>query len=79
MTEKQAVDAGTNTIDWYERRDELKPDMVFSDHDGHLVKLERRTPGDGTRWDVLTGCDGKWFDDGATIEPGDLKEHLRNL
>ena len=61
-------------IDWYARRDELKPDMVFTDFDGDLVKLDRQTPGDGTKWNVLNGSGGRWYDEGGTIEPGDLRE-----
>lgn len=61
-------------VDWYARRHELEPDMVFTDFQGDLVMLDRRTPGDGSRWNVLTDYHGSWVDDGATIEPGDLRE-----
>lgn len=61
-------------VDWYARRHELEPDMVFRDFQGDLVMLDRRTPGDGSRWNVLTDYRGSWVDDGATIEPGDLRE-----
>jgi hypothetical protein len=61
--------------DWYERRHELEPGMVFRTQDDSLVQLDRGVPGDATRWYVLNGDgNGRWscYDD--TIEPGDLKE-----
>jgi hypothetical protein len=79
--------AQAEQIDWYARRDELAPDQVFTDFDGDLVKLDRRVPGDGTRWYVASwnpGSDrpdvdpfyrkGRWSYDDSTIEPGDLRE-----
>lgn len=66
------------TIDWYARRGELEPDMVFIDFQGARVMLDRRTPGDGTRWNVLTDYRGSWIDDGDTIEPGDLRELVQD-
>lgn len=62
-------------IDWYERRHELKPGQVFRTHDGHVVKLDRRVPGDGTRWYVADFSDGWSYFDGTT-EPSDLKEMI---
>ena len=64
-------------IDWYERRDELKPDQVFCTHDGNIVKLDRRVPGDGTKWYVLDWYNGHWSCCDSTIEPGDLADRIR--
>jgi hypothetical protein len=72
-------------VDWYERRDELECGQVFRDQDGVLVKLDRRVPGDGTRWYVASWNPGYrlsetnwapagWSYDDSQIEPGDLKE-----
>lgn len=58
---------------WYTRRDELKPDQIFSMRDGALVKLDRRVPGDGTQWYVADWCNG-WSYEDSRIEPGDLKD-----
>ena len=73
--------------DWYEHRHELRADQVFTDFQGDLVKLDRRVPGDGTRWYVaswIPGDDrphidpfyrqGRWSYYDSTIEPGDLRE-----
>ena len=62
-------------IDWYERRNELNPEQVFRCYDGSIVKLDRRVPGDGTKWYVATWYDG-WSYYDSTIEPGDLTERL---
>lgn len=59
-------------IDWYERRDELRADMVFRTYDGSLVKLDRRVPGDGTKWYVAEWSWGSWGYYDSTVEPGDL-------
>lgn len=70
-------------IDWYDRRDELEPSMVFDSCWG-IVQLDRRVPGDGSRWYVLDGRNsyntGKWgwYAEDSTIEPGDLTERLPN-
>lgn len=58
-------------IDWYERRAELEPEMVFRSFDGSLVKLDRQVPGDGTKWYVADWHNG-WSYCDSTIEPGDL-------
>lgn len=68
-------------IDWYERRSELEPGMVFSSDYG-IVKLDQRVEGDATQWVVLSWYAGRpevkgyeqghWSADDATIEPGDL-------
>lgn len=73
------------SIDWYERRNELEPGMVFRSCWG-IVKLDDRVPGDATQWRVqswyaghpsIPGYEkGGWFCDDATIEPGDLTERL---
>jgi hypothetical protein len=73
------------TDEWYERRNELEPGMVFKSCYG-IVKLDRGVPGDGTKWYVATWYAGRpdikgyekgsfCYDDG-TIEPGDLTERL---
>lgn len=64
-------------IDWYERRDELDPDQIFRTEAGDVVRLDRRVPGDGTRWYVQDWSNG-WTDNDSTIEPGDLTERLPN-
>jgi hypothetical protein len=64
-------------IDWYDRRDELDPDQIFRIEGGDVVRLDRRVPGDGTRWYVLDWSNG-WTDNDSTIEPGDLTERLPN-
>lgn len=60
------------SIDWYDRRHELECDMVFHDRDGGLVMLDRRVPGDGTKWYVADWWNGSWSYMDSTIEPGDL-------
>ena len=60
-------------IDWYERRNELQEDQVFRDFEGDLVKLDRRVPGDGTKWYVAVMWGGSWAYMDDTIEPGDLR------
>ncbi len=62
-------------IDWYERRDDLRPDMVFRNREGSEVKLDRRVPGDGTKWYVADWWNG-WSYMDSTIEPGDLVDLL---
>lgn len=61
--------------DWYERRDELMHGQVFRAQDGSIVKLDRRVPGDGTKWYVADWWKG-WAYMDSTIEPGDLCELL---
>lgn len=60
--------------DWYDRRNELKPGMVFRDYAGDLVKLDRRVPGDGTKWYVADWTGRSWSYCDGTNEPGDLVE-----
>jgi len=62
-------------IDWYERRGELEPDMVFDSTYG-IVKLDHRKPGDGTDWVVQTWYAGHWFYDEDSIHPADLIDRL---
>jgi hypothetical protein len=57
--------------DWYENRHQLQQGQVFDTTDG-LVKLDRRVPGDGTKWYVADWCNGWGYYD-STIEPGDLR------
>lgn len=62
--------------DWYEHRDELMPGQVFDTHEGQRVQLDRRVPGDGTKWYVADwwGTSWAWMD--STIEPGDLAHRI---
>ena len=64
------------SVDWYERRHELAPDQVFRTQDGEKVMLDRRVPGDGTRWYVADWWGGSWAYMDSTIEPGDLAERI---
>ena len=59
--------------DWYERRAELEPGQIFLNCDGSLVKLDRRVPGDGTKWYVADWCGDHWSYEDSVIEPGDLR------
>ena len=63
------------TVDWYDRRDELRQDMVFRTYAGDIVRLDRTVPGDGTRW-YVEDWTGYWAHESSTIEPGDLAEYL---
>ena len=58
--------------DWYDRRDELREGMIFDTAWG-VVKLDRRVPGDGTKWYVADQFGDRWSYEDGTIEPGDLK------
>lgn len=57
---------------WYEQRDELESGQVFVCQDGSKVKLERRVPGDVTRWYVADSYGVSWAYEDSTIEPSDL-------
>ena len=62
-------------ICWYKNRHELDPGMIFVCQGG-IVQLDRRVPGDGTRWEVLDFfADGTWGAWGSEIEPSDLAGH----
>ena len=65
-------------IDWYERRDELRPNMIFRCQEGTVVRLDRQVPGDGTKWYVDDWNDqsNRWSCMDSTIEPSDLAERL---
>lgn len=63
-------------VDWYARRDELMPDMVFIDRQGDRVMLDQRVEGDGSKWEVADWNVDHWSYDGGTIEPGDLVERI---
>ena len=63
-------------IDYYDQRHTLEPDQVFRDFQGGLVMLDRRVPGDGTRWYVADWWAGSWSFMDSTIEPGDLVERV---
>jgi hypothetical protein len=63
--------------DWYDNRDKLECDWIFRTHDG-FVKLDRRVPGDGSKWYVADWsdyCAGWGYEDG-TLEPGELIEKM---
>jgi hypothetical protein len=65
----------TSTTDWHEHRDELQPGMVFKTINDDVVQLDRRVPGDGSKWYVANWWDGwAWMD--SCIEPSDLSERL---
>jgi ribonuclease I len=67
----------TATTDWYERRDELQPGMIFHTQDGSVVKLDRRVPGDGTDWYVLDfSWSRNWSDEDSRIHPSDLADRV---
>lgn len=57
---------------WYERRSELREGMIFETSDGK-VKLDRRVPGDGTKWYVADWDGSSWAYYDSTLEPGDLR------
>lgn len=63
--------------DWYENRSKLKPGMVFETAEG-LVMLDRKVPGDGTKWYVADYVRGKWFFEDGTVEPSELEKLLDN-
>lgn len=60
--------------DWYERRNELREDQVFRDFEGDLVKLDRRVPGDGSRWYAAVLCGRSWSYEDYEVEPTDLRD-----
>ena len=70
------IDGETEMADWYERRDELDPEMVFKTHEGQIVKLDHRVPGDATQWRVATWYGDHWSYDETMIEPGDLADRV---
>lgn len=57
---------------WYYNRHHLKSGQVFHLHDGTIVMLDRRVPGDGTKWSVYDWDNG-WSCYDNEIEPGDLR------
>lgn len=65
----------SHTTDWYERRHDLAQGQVFRLQDGSVVQLDRRVPGDGSKWYVADWFRGWGFYD-STIEPGDLQIRL---
>jgi hypothetical protein len=64
-------------IDWYAARRELHEGQEFSLSDGSKVKLDRRVPGDGTKWYVADFWAGSWAYMDSTIEPGDLSQLIK--
>ncbi|WP_343499210.1 hypothetical protein [Achromobacter denitrificans] len=69
--ERRAAPAAGDALDWYERRRELEPGMIFRTAHG-VVKLDRGVPGDGTKWYVLDWNGDGWSAYDDTVEPGDL-------
>lgn len=73
-------------IDWYERRSELRPGMVFRTCYDSVVRLDQTVPGDGTDWycdDWYPGHpnvpgyeNGHWSAEMARHHPGDFTERL---
>lgn len=57
---------------WYIHRHDLESGQVFWASDGSVVKLDRRVPGDGTKWYVAYWCNGWSYCDNE-VEPGDLR------
>lgn len=53
--------------------DELRSGQVFRTYDGSLVMLDRRVPGDGTKWYVADWWGNSWSYQDSTIEPSDLR------
>lgn len=64
--------------DWYERRRELEPDMIFIDYQGEVVRLDRTVPGDATQWyvDFWDSRNQSWSSHDDVVEPGDLAKRL---
>lgn len=60
--------------DWYDRRNRLTSGMIFIDHKGAKVMLDRRVPDNVTQWYVAGWWNGSWSYTNAKIEPGDLVE-----
>lgn len=58
--------------DWYERRHELMPGMIFVCQ-GAYVQLDRSVPGDATQWYVADWNGKGWSYYDSVIEPGDLE------
>lgn len=56
--------------------DTLEPGQTFVTIDGSVVKLDRRVPGDGTKWYVADWWNDSWAYMDSTIEPGDLEEKI---
>lgn len=76
--DQNGMENGTARPDWYERRNELEPGQFFKTSDGSIVQLERRVPGDGTKWYVQSWSSGGWLCEDATIEPGDLEDKIED-
>lgn len=70
--------AAATPIDWYERCHELLPGQIFITHNGEIVQLDRRVPGDGTDWYVADWWNG-WSYMDSRIHPGDLAEQFDDV
>lgn len=69
--------------DWSERRDELKPGMVFKSYNGILddgnevlLRLDGPVPGDASKWYVEEFLLGSWIRRTEVIESCDLIEKV---
>lgn len=69
----KVIAKGARGEDWYKRRDELQPGLIFLTHEGSVVRLDRMVPGDGTKWYVADWWNDSWSYMDSTIEPGDLR------
>ena len=54
----------------------LEPGQTFLTLDGSIVMLDRRVPGDGTKWFVADWYGGSWSFEDSTIEPSDIVSHV---
>jgi hypothetical protein len=59
-------------------RDELKPDQVWKDYEGDILRTNRSVPGDGSAWycDIWSDYGKCWLAEDHTVEPSDLIERV---
>lgn len=60
--------------EWGKHRDELTAGMVFIDHQGGKVMLDRRVASDSIQWYVADWWDGRWRYANVTKKASDLIE-----
>ncbi|WP_346798096.1 hypothetical protein R5M92_04245 [Halomonas sp. Bachu 37] len=65
-----------NLDDWYRNRHLLESMQVFRLHDGSIVRLVRRVPGDGIDWIVDDWVGDHWSCEETQIHPGDIAVKL---
>lgn len=63
---------------WYVHNQDLNCGDIFVTHNKEIVYLDSRVIGDGTKWDVIDWYDGRWTNEGGTIEPGELWYRLKS-